>query len=160
GNALVQNPDASSSSRQLNLSFPTSAVNSVGPGLYPLSVSRTVAPLPSPNNASVTNIAVYPDYSTVPPSMGAIIPAGTAPSAMDIDTKLGILAVAETGSNLVQFFGIGNNTLTALACPVSSCAVTMPTGLSINQTNHTVAVASPQDQNVVVLPLPGSSGAP
>ena len=160
GNALPQNPDAISSSRQLNLSFPTSAVNSVAPGLYPLSVTRTVAPPPSPNNPSVTNIAVFPDYSAVPPLMGAAIPAGTAPSAMDVDSKLGILAVAATGSNLVQFFGIGNNTLTSLPCPVSSCAVAMPTGLSINQTNHTVAVASPQDQNVVVLPLPGSAGAP
>jgi len=160
GNALVQNPNAISSSRQLNLSFPTSAVNTVSPGLYPLSVTRTKDPQPNPNNPSVTNIAVFPDYSTVPPSLGPSFPAGTAPSAMDIDTRLGILAVAETGSGLVQFFDIGNNTLTARPCPVSSCAVTMPTGLSINQNNHTVAVASPQDQSVVVLPLPGSTGAP
>jgi hypothetical protein len=160
GNALPQNSNATSSSRQLNLSFPTSAVNSASPGLYPLLVSRTVAPLPTPNSPSVTNFAVFPDYSTIPPSIGATFPAGTAPSAMDIDTNLGILAVAETGSNLVQFFGIGTNTLTSLPCPVSSCAVTLPTGLSINQTNHTVLVASPQDQSVVVLPLPGSSGAP
>jgi len=160
GNALLQNSNITSSSRQLNLSFPTSAVNSAAPGLYPLSVTRTVAPLPTPNNPSVTNVAVFPDYSTVPPSMGATFPAGTGPSAMGIDTKLGILAVAETSANLVQFFSIGNNILTPLPCPVSSCAVNLPTGLSINQTNHTVAVASPQDQSVVVLPLPGSSGAP
>jgi DNA-binding beta-propeller fold protein YncE len=160
GNALGQNPDVASSSRQLNLSFPTSAVNSA-PGLYPLSVARTVDPKPSPDNPSVTNLAVYPDYSVTPPQLFSTIvqSAGIAPSAMDIDTKLGILAVAETGSNLVQFFSIGNGSLTALPCPASSCAVAMPTGLSINQTNHTVAVASPQDQSVVVLPLPGSSGA-
>lgn len=161
GNTLPQNPNVASSSRQLNVFFQTSTINSVAPGLYPLSVSRTFPPLPSPNNTSVTNIAVYPDYSTVPPSAGVTsIPAGTAPSAMDIDTKLGILAVAETGSNLVQFFGISNGNLTPLACPTSSCAVNTPTGLSINQTNHTVAVVSPQDQSVVVFPLPGSSGDP
>jgi hypothetical protein len=162
GNGLVQNPDAISSSRQLNLSFPTSAVNSIAPGLYPLSVTRTVNPQPATNNPSVTNIAVFPDYTVVPPQLVSTTgqPAGIAPSAMDIDTKLGILAVAETGSNQVGFFSIGSGSLTSLPCPVSSCAVTMPTGLSINQTNHTVAVTSPQDQNVVVLPLPGSTGAP
>ena len=158
GNSLGQNQNVASSSRQLNLSFPTNSVSSTSPGLYPLSVSRTVTPLPSPNNSSVTNIAVYPDYSTVPPSAGATFPAGTAPSAMDIDSKLGILAVAETGSNQVGFFAITSGNLAPMACPVSSCAVNAPTGLSINQTNHTVAVASPQDQSVVVLPLPGSTG--
>lgn len=160
GNALLQNSNLTSSSRQLNLSFPTSAVNSVAPGLYPLSVTRTVDPLPNPNNPSVTNIAVFPDYAVIPPSIGASFTAGAGPSAMGVDTKLGILAVAETSSNLVQFFSIGSNSLTALPCPVSSCAVNLPTGLSINETNHTVAVASPQDQSVVVLPLPGSAGAP
>jgi DNA-binding beta-propeller fold protein YncE len=163
GNAIPQNSVVASSSRQLNLAFPTSAVNSASPGLYPLSVGRSTPPLPQQDNASVTNIAVYPDYSTQPPFLQAsavAVPAGVGPSAVDIDSKLGIMAVAETGSNLVQFFGIGNNSLTPLACPASSCAVNTPTGLSINQTNHTVAVVSPQDQSVVVLPLPGSTGTP
>jgi DNA-binding beta-propeller fold protein YncE len=160
GNALLQDSTVASSSRQLNLTFPSSAVNSSLPGLYPLSVSRTTPPLPSPNNPSVTNVAVFPDYSAVPPSVGSSFGAGSGPSAMEVDAKLGILAVAETGSNLVQFFGIGDNLLTPLPCPTVSCAVNAPTGLSINQTNHTVAVVSPQDQSVVVLPLPGSTGAP
>ena len=163
GNAVPQNSVVNSSSRQLNLAFPTSAVNAALPGLYPLSVARSTPPPPQRNSPSVTNIAVYPDYSTQPPFLQASavsVPAGVGPSAVDIDTKLGIMAVAETGSNLVQFFGIGNNSLTPLACPTSSCAVNAPTGLSINQTNHTVAVVSPQDQSVVVLPLPGSNGTP
>ncbi|HSC45731.1 MAG TPA: hypothetical protein VLC94_07855 [Candidatus Acidoferrum sp.] len=163
GNPVVQDSTVGSSSRQLNLAFQSSAVNSSLPGLYPLTVSRTFPPLPSPNNPSITNIAVFPDYSTVPPSVvigaGLPAPAGIGPSAADIDTRLGILAVAETGSNLVQFFSIGSGSLTALPCPTTSCAVNAPTGLSINQTNHTVAVTSPQDQSVVVLPLPGSTGA-
>ena len=79
---------------------------------------------------------------------------------MAIDETLGVMAVAETGSNLVQFFSIGNGSLTPLACPVASCAVNSPTGLSINQTNHTVAVVSPQDQSIAVLPLPGAPQAP
>jgi DNA-binding beta-propeller fold protein YncE len=154
GNTVPQN---SSSSRQLNLSFPSAIVNSSLPGLYPLSVGRTTPPLPAQNNPSVTNIAVFPDYSTIPPTVGTTpVSAGTNPSAVDIDTRLGVLAVAETGSNLVQFFSVATGSLT----PISSVAVNTPTGLSINQSNHTVAVVSFQDQSVVVFPLPGSSGAP
>jgi len=161
GNNLAQNTGFGLSSRQLNLLLPSSAVNAAQPGLYPLSVSRNTAPLPSPNNPSITNLAVFPDFSTTPPLVGATsIPAGTKPGAVDIDTRLGILAVAETGSKLVQFFGVSKGSLTPLACPTTSCVVNSPTGLSINQANHTVAVVSPQDQSVVVLPLPGSAGAP
>ena len=158
GSVVPQNTDVLSNSRQLNLAFPTNTVNSSAPGLYPLSVGRTVAPLPSPNNAAVTNISVFPDYSVTPPSLTNTVSAGTGPSAVDIDTRLGIMVVAETGSNLVQFFSVGTNSLTPLSCPASSCAVNAPTGVSINQTNHTVAVVSPQDQSVVVLPLPCPSG--
>jgi DNA-binding beta-propeller fold protein YncE len=160
GNNLPQNTGFGLSSRQLNLLLPTSAINAAQPGLYPLSVSRNTAPLPSPNNPSITNLAVFPDFSTSPPLVGAAsFPAGTKPSAVDIDTRLGILAVAETGSNVVQFFSVSKGSLTPLPCPTTSCAVNSPTGLSINQANHTVAVVSPQDQSVVVLPLPGSTGA-
>ena len=154
GTSLAQDSNSTSASRQLNLIF--SPNNSSLPGLYPLSVSRTSLPLPTPNNPSVTNIAVFPDYSTTPPAVVGSVSAGTNPGAVDIDTRLGILAVAETGSNLVQFFGIGAGTLT----PISSVAVNAPSGLSINQSNHTVAVVSYQDQSVVVFPLPGSTGAP
>jgi DNA-binding beta-propeller fold protein YncE len=157
GNSLAQDSTSTSFSRQLNLVFPSSEVNSALPGLYPLSVARTTPPLPALNNPSVTNIAVFPDYSATPPSVtGTGIPAGTNPGAVDIDTRLGILAVAETGSNAVQFFSVGTGTLT----PISSVAVNAPSGLSINQSNHTVAVVSYQDQSVVVFPLPGSVGAP
>lgn len=157
GNTVPQDSTIPSSSRQLNLAFPSAAVNSSLPGLYPLTVGRTTPPLPTLNNPSVTNVAVFPDYSATPPSVGTTsVPAGTNPSAVDIDTRLGILAVGETGSNLVQFFSIGNGSLT----PISSVAVNAPSGLSINQSNHTVAVVSFQDQSVIVFPLPGSAGAP
>ena len=156
GNSLSGDPN-NSSSRQLNLALPSSAVNASQPGLYPLSVGRTTAPLPALNNPSVTNMAVFPDYSAIPPSvLPASVAAGTNPSAVDIDTRLGILAVAETGSNLVQFYNIATGTLT----PTSSVAVNKPSALAINQTNHTVAVVSFQDQSVEVFPLPGSAGAP
>lgn len=160
GDILADDTTVSSSSRQLSKVLPSAAVNSALPGLYPLSVARTTLPLPSNNNPSVTNIAVFPDYSTVPPAVipGGGVAAGTNPSAVDVDSRLGMLAVAETGSNLVQFFSIANGSLSPLPCPTASCTVSSPTGLSINQTNHTVVVASSQDQSVVVLPLPCPSG--
>jgi hypothetical protein len=85
------------------------------------------------------------------------LPPGSIPSAVDIDTRLGILAVAETASNQVAFFAIGTGSLSPVGTPV---AVNAPSGLSINQSNHTVAVVSFQDQSVKVFPLPGSTGDP
>jgi DNA-binding beta-propeller fold protein YncE len=146
---------ATSNSRQLAAQFPTSAISL--PGLYPLSVSRSASPTPPTNNPAVTTLAVFPDYSINPPLIGAPIPAGTNPSAIDIDTTLGIAVVAETGSNAIQFFNIGSGSLTPLACPVASCAINMPTGLSVNPKNHTVAVVSYQDQSVQVFPFPNTT---
>src|SRR4029077_17448449 len=127
--------------------------NAGNPGLYPLYVAYTASqgvPAPSANNPSATHLAVFPDYSANPPILTGAVTAGTNPSAIDIDPTLGIVAVAETSSNLVQFFSIGQNSLTPMACPVSSCAVNLPTGLSINRSNHTVAVVSFKDQTVQV----------
>ncbi len=158
GNSLVSDT-SSSSSRRLNVALPSSDVNAALPGLYPLSVTRTTPPLPASNNPSVTNIAVFPDYSTVFPALAATtaLPPGSFPSAVDIDTRLGILAVAETASNQVAFFTVGTGSLSPVGTPV---AVNAPSGLSINQSNHTLAVVSFQDQSVKVFPLPGSTGDP
>ena len=165
GNGISLNPNRPSSSRQLNSFITTSQINSGSPGLYTLSVaSRGETPPPNPNNSSVTNIAVFPDYSTVPPTVTAsagAIPAGTNPSAIDIDSTLGVAVVAETGSNAVQFFTIGQGTLTPInstgapcttACPVAVGQI--PTNLSVNRVNHTVAVVNYGSQTVTVLPIP------
>ena len=150
GNTIPQS--TSSNSRRLALAFPTSAIGP--PGLYPLSVSRTPALLPTSNNgAAVTTVAVFPDYSGGPPAAptGPGIPAGTNPSAIDIDPTLGVVVVAETGSNTVEFFNIGNGTLTSLgAFPVGQ----IPTGVSVNPTNHSVAVVNYGSQSVSILPIP------
>jgi DNA-binding beta-propeller fold protein YncE len=140
--------------RRLDVQFPSSAVNNGLPGLYPLSVSRTTPPLPFTNNAAVTDLAVFPNYSLNPPTVVNYIPAGTNPSAIDIDPTLGVVVVAETGANAVQFFSIGTGTLTPIGGPVTVGKV--PTGLSVNRTNHTVAVVNYQDQSVTVLPIPGA----
>lgn len=158
GNTVGQDGNNPSTARQLDTLLTTAQINAGSPGLYPLYVSSTATVAPALNNPSVTNIAVFPNYSANPPKVvGSAIPAGLNPSAMDIDPTIGILAVAETESNKVVFFGIGKGSLTPLACPVSSCAVNLPTGLSINRSNHTVAVVSYMDQTVQVFPLPGTS---
>jgi DNA-binding beta-propeller fold protein YncE len=150
GNQIPQG--STSNSQRLVTNFPASAAGP--PGLYPLSVSRTTTPLPNPNNPAVTTVAVFPDYSTAPPTIVGSVPVGTNPSAVDIDPLLGVLVVAETGSNAVQFYTIGNGSLTALGGPVAVGQT--PTGLSVNRTNHSVAVVNYIGQSVSILPIPGA----
>jgi len=141
--------------KQLQMQLPSGAINTGLPGLYSLAVGRTSPPLPFTDNPSVTDLAVFPNYLTNPPVVaGGPVAAGTNPSAIGIDQTLGVVAVAETGSNAVQFYSIGTGTLTPIGGPVAVGKV--PTGLSVNPTNHTVAVVNYQDQSVTVLPIPGA----
>ncbi|MHB8607558.1 MAG: beta strand repeat-containing protein [Candidatus Acidiferrales bacterium] len=148
--------------KQLRVAFPSGPVNTGLPGLYSLSVARTTPPLPFADNPAVTNLAVFPSYATNPPVVaGTLAGVGTNPSAVDIDPTLGVLVVAETGSNAVQFYNIGDGTLTANGGPVhvglTGTSTSLPTGLSVNRTNHTVAVVNYLEQSVTVLPIPGGS---
>jgi len=147
-------------SRQLQVAFPSGPINTGNPGLYSLSIARTKPPLPFEDNPAVTNLAVFPNYSVNPPTVGAnLVAAGVNPSAVDIDPTLGVLVVAEVGSDVtqpgaVQFYNIGAGTLTPMGSPVPVGKV--PTGLSVNRNNHTVAVVSYLGQSVTVLPIPGA----
>jgi DNA-binding beta-propeller fold protein YncE len=151
GNVIPQSP--SSNARRLSLNFPSSII---GPaGLYPLTVTRTTNPVPTPNNSSVTSVAVFPDYSGGPPTVTTSVPAGTNPSAIDIDPTLGVAAVVETGSNAVQFYTIAPGSLTPLGGPVGVGQI--PTGVSINPTTHCAAVVNYGSQSVSLVPIPGST---
>jgi hypothetical protein len=149
-----------SSSKQLHVQFPSGPINNGPPGLYSLFVARTTPPLPFADNPAVTDLAVFPNYSTNPPTpAAAAVPAGTNPGAIDVDPTLGVVAVAEVGSDAtkpgaVQFYSIGIGTLTPIGAPVPVGKV--PTSLSVNPNNHTVAVVNYQDQSVTVLPVPGA----
>jgi hypothetical protein len=154
-----------STARQLQVQMPSGPINSGLPGLYSLSVSSGSTPLPFAANPAVTDLAVFPGYSSNPPIVAATIPGvGTNPSAVGIDPTLGVLVVAETGSNAVQFYSIGVGSLTPLGGPVfagkTAASVSVPTGLSVNSTNHTVAVLNYQEQSITVLPIPGGSVQP
>jgi DNA-binding beta-propeller fold protein YncE len=150
GNQIPQG--TASNSRRLSTFFPASAVGP--PGLYPLLVSRTASPLPVPNNPAVSTIAVFPDYSTAPPTVGSAVTTGANPSAIDIDPQLGVVVVALTGANAVQFYSIAPGALTPIGGPVAVGQV--PTGLSVNRTNHSVAVVNYGSQSISILPLPGA----
>jgi DNA-binding beta-propeller fold protein YncE len=162
-NGIGLGQGTTSFSRQLNLILPSNDVNSALPGLYQLSVASRATPAPTPNNPSVTNLAVFPDYSAAAPSVVGSAVTGANPGAVDIDTRLGILAVAEPGANQVEFFSVGSGTLSSLSTQkVNTAAGTLgvPSGLSINQNNHTVAIVDFQNQGVFVVPLPGQTGDP
>jgi DNA-binding beta-propeller fold protein YncE len=144
-----------STPRQLDVGLPSTSIVALQPGLYSLDVTHGSLGLPFTDNPAVTDLALFPNYSNTPPTLAATVTGvGTNPSAIDIDPVLGVIAVAETGSNAVQFYTIGNGTLTPLGGPVAVGNV--PTGLSVNRTNHTVAVVNYQDQSVTVLPIPGA----
>ena len=176
GNAILQDSNHPSSSRQLDTLLRATDINAGNPGLYPLSVASRATPPPFANNPAVTNMAIFPDYSTTPPrTVVSGIPAGANPSAMDMDPSIGVVVVAQAGSagppavpSGVQFFAIGNGALAAIntngapcgaSCPVTSqtfpnASINLPTGVSVNRTNHTVAVVNYGDQTVTVLPIP------
>ena len=178
GNILGLDQNNPSTSHRLNTFISPTQINSAKPGLYPLYVaSNNSQTPPTPNNPSVTNMALFPDYSSSAPTQPtAKFSAGLNPSAIDIDPTLGVLAVAETGSNAIEFFSIGNNSLTSLGQVTSTAAapINVPTGLSINHANHTVAVvnygtqtttlnadgsckqATSTGQSVTVLNIPGN----
>jgi len=178
GNVIAQDQANPSNSRQLNTLMSTLQINQGNPGLYPLSVVSTATPAPTPNNPSLTNMAIFPDYSSFPPQVLVLpaISAGTNPSAIDIDPSIGVAVVAEAGSGTatppvasgVQFFAIAKGALTPIdstgatcvtSCPVTSqsfanVSITTPTGVSVNRTLHTVAIVNYGNQSVTVLPIP------
>ncbi|MGC1618079.1 MAG: hypothetical protein WA765_06270 [Candidatus Acidiferrum sp.] len=149
--------------KQLQVQLPAGAINSILPGLYPLSVSSDSTPPAFAVNPAVTDLAVFPSYATDPPVLvNTIAGVGTNPSAVDIDPTLGVLVVAETGSNAIQFYSIGTASLTSLGTVTSTTysgvTINTPTGISVNRNKHTVAVVNYGDQSVAVLPIPIPGG--
>jgi hypothetical protein len=149
-----------STAKQLDVQFPIGQINTGLPGLYSLSASRITTPVPAVNNPAVANLAVFPGYALNPPAVTGYVStgAGTNPSAIDEDPTLGVIAVVETSANAVQFYSVGTGTLTPIGGPVvvGTTPNPVPTGLSVNRTNHTVAVVNYQEQSVTVLPIPGA----
>lgn len=145
-NPILTPDPVRSNSRKLFTALPSTSINPNTPGLYPLYVASNSTPAPSPDNASVTNMAIFPDFSTTKPVIaGTQSVTGQNPSAIDIDPTLGVLVVAEAGTNTIEFFSIGSNgSLTPLGTVASTATapINVPTGISVDRTRHTVAVVN------------------
>jgi DNA-binding beta-propeller fold protein YncE len=163
---IVSDPNSPnvSNPRRLNVTLPN--LNGLS-GLYPVSVNN--------NNASptskYTNIAVIPDYATTnkPDATPALIPlpAGAAPSAIALDSVLGVAVVAEAGTSAIQFLDVhaGTPTLLGAAIPTGSIPVTtapgsVPTGVAVDETLHVVAVVNYADRSLWIFQIPVPPAAP
>jgi DNA-binding beta-propeller fold protein YncE len=149
------------SSRQLALTMPPLPTA----GLFPVSVTNSGA---SPTTA-VTSLAVFPDYgASNPPSAATLLPltGAATPSAIAIDDVLGVAAVAEAGTNKVEFINLAGGTpaLFPGAVPVG----TTPTGVAMDTVGvtiggvpgqHVTAVVNYADRTLELLrtPAPGSA---
>ena len=148
------------SSRQLGLTMPALPTA----GLFPISVTNNLA---SPSSA-VASLAVFPDYgASNPPSASALLPltGAATPSAIAIDDVFGVAAVAEAGTNKVEFINLngGNPVLIPSPVPVG----TTPTGVAVDTVGvtvggvpgvHVTAVVNYADRTVELLRTPAPGG--
>ena len=158
GQTVPKDTTVLSTTRQLNLAFPAGLASSSQPGLYPFSIANGTSTAQF-DNPSVTNLAVFPDYQTIFPSVISSTTSGltsalTQPSAIDIDQKLGVAAVAVAGGNRVEFYKITAGALTPIG---TTTQINIPTSVSVNHVLHQVAVVSFKDQSVSVFPIPTTS---
>lgn len=148
------------SSRQLSLNIPSLPTA----GLFPVSVINNNA---SPSTAT-TSLAVFPDYGgSNPPSAATLLPlTGTAtPSAIAVDDTLGVAAVAESGTNKVEFINLNGGNPVLMPSPVS--VGTTPTGIAVDTLGvtvggvpgtHVTAVVNYADRTLEILRTPAPGG--
>ena len=148
------------SSRQLSLNIPALPTA----GLFPVSVINNNA---SPSTAA-TSLAVFPDYGgSNPPSTATLLPlTGTAtPSAIAVDDALGVAAVAEAGTNKVEFINLNGGNPVVMPSPVA--VGTTPTGIAVDTLGvtvggvpgtHVTAVVNYADRTLEILRTPSPGG--
>ena len=153
-----------STARRLNVTLPN--LNGLS-GLYPVSVTNSNA---SPS-AAYTNIAVIPDYATTnkPDATPTLIalPAGAAPSAIALDSVLGVAVVAETGTSAIQFVDVHTGTPALLgsaiptgSIPLSTAPGSLPTGVAVDESLHIAAVVNYADRSLWIFQIPAPPAAP
>jgi DNA-binding beta-propeller fold protein YncE len=141
-------------SRQLQISLNTGDLGKAG--LFPISVTNNSA---TPSTA-VTNFAVQPDLVGSPASIKATLPlSGTAPSAIAVDSTLGVAVVTEQASSSVQIVNLAGGT------PILGTRVTsgfnQPTGVAIDDqlSTHVAAVVNSGDSTLTILQIASASSA-
>jgi DNA-binding beta-propeller fold protein YncE len=175
-----------SSARRIGGFLPSPSGSSPSAGLFPFSITYNTSPGPFPPptaKTAYTNVAVIPDYGgknpptdvmgnqPFPPSgppTPVTFPAGSAPSALAIDSVLGYAVVTLAGANTPQAAGSTVNTaknvqfikLADLAAgtpptPVqASSAGLVSTGVAVDEKLHVAAVVNYGSRNLSVLSLP------
>src|SRR6266581_1558088 len=134
--------------RQLTVQLNSTDLNM--PGLYSVGVRNSNA---SPQVA-VTNFAVQPDSgNTNPPVLNPSAPipmgAGALPSAVGIDTVLGLAVVVNTGTNQVQLIDL--SAPTPLGAPIG--VGNTPTGVAVDNQRHLALVVDNADQSISIVDL-------
>lgn len=163
-NATLPIDPSKSTPRQLNVTLPP--LNALS-GLYPVSVTSGSA---SPST-SYTNIAVIPDYlATNKPDAAATLlslPVDSAPSAIALDTVLGVAVLAEAGASKIQFLDVTGTTPALLGpqiqvgtVPSSSAPGGVPTGVAVDEMLHIAAIANYADRSLWVFQIPAPGQAP
>ena len=162
---IVADPNSPnvSTPRRLNVTLPN--LNGLS-GLYPVSVTDNNA---TPTTA-YTNIAVIPDYANTnkPDATPTLIPlaGGSVPSAIALDSVLGVAAVAETGTSTIQFLDVHTGTPTLLGSPIQTGSIpastapgSLPTGVAVDEALHITAVVNYADRSLWVFqtPAPGTT---
>jgi DNA-binding beta-propeller fold protein YncE len=157
------NPNVSTP-RRLNVTLPN--LNGLS-GLYPVSVTNNNTTPPT----KYSNVAVIPDYSnTNPPDATPsliALPPGSAPSAIALDSVLGVEVVAETGTSSIQFVDIHTGipallggTIPTGSIPASTAPGSLPTGVAVDETLHIAAVVNYADRSLWIFQIPSPSTAP
>jgi DNA-binding beta-propeller fold protein YncE len=190
GHALLTNTSGqfTPTARRIGGSLPPPTGPGHTAGLYPFSVTYTTSPGPFPapiSPTAYTNVAVIPDYGgTNPPtdvkgnslpSAGpptpVTFPAGSAPSAIAIDSVLGYAVVTLAGANTPQAAGSNINTAnnvqfiklsdlaagTPPALVQTSSTGLVSTGVAVDENLHVAAVVNYGSRSLSVLSLPAGT---
>jgi DNA-binding beta-propeller fold protein YncE len=163
---IVSDPNSPNVSdpRRLNVTLPN--LNGLA-GLYPVSVTNNNA---TPATA-YTNIAVIPDYANTnkPDATPTLIPlpANAAPSAIALDSVLGVAVVAEAGTSAIQFVDVHTGTPVLLGSSISTGSIplttapgSIPTGVAVDEMLHIAAVVNYADRSLWIFQIPIPPQAP
>jgi DNA-binding beta-propeller fold protein YncE len=155
------NPHVITVSNSRQLSFTLNPGDLGTAGLFSVSVVNNAAAPP----IAAANFAVQPDPISNGPGVPTLLPLKSsptdtpAPSAIAIDTTIGIAIVANTGNNTVQRLSITGTPPSVSVAPLGGqiALAGSPTGVAVDEERHIAAVAvSKSDgsvRNVTVVDL-------
>jgi DNA-binding beta-propeller fold protein YncE len=124
-------------SRQLQVTLSSPSFSFATPGLVPILVQNTDNTGTGSPFYSSTNVAISPSAANIPSSVEATTAVGTDPTAVGIDSALGLAVVVDQGSNQVSVVSTDTNSLVA-----TLSVGTTPTGVGVDDILHVAAVVN------------------